>query len=315
MKRLIILAIALLAVAILVPTGTALAAKGGAATIWVPAEYATIQKAVDNANDGDTIMVSPGSHAGALVDKSVEIKGTGGATIDDGPAHGSGLVQGFRMLTGSDGATISHLRFTVDLVIMNGAAVDYVTVTHNTFVDSVQGVSNWRGTGWNISHNDFVDLRTLNGGGIAILVGDYLGGTVRDNVVSHNKISGTLHVSDGDCGDYNGTGIVLYADFRWGMPGSVAITENRVVKNRISLTSDTPDVVDVVAIELTDTKNTTADTSVVFGNAIGFNDLRGTELQIALTPADLGDVNDISRNLGVNRGHGLHPSVFGPGGN
>ena len=147
------------------------------------------------------------------------------------------------------------------------------------------------------------------------MVGDYSGGTVQDNVVSHNKISGTLHVASNDGGGYNGTGIVLYADFRWGRAGAEAIKENRVVKNKISLVSDTPNVVDVVAIELTDTKNTTAATSVVLDNAIGFNDLRGTELQIALTPADLDEVNDISRNLGDNRGHGLHPSVFGPGGN
>ena len=27
---------------------------------------------------------------------------------------------------------------------------------------------------------------------------------------------------------------------------------------------------------------------------------------------DLGDLNDISRNLGENRAHGPHPSAFGP---
>ena len=54
---------------------------------------------------------------------------------------------------------------------------------------------------------------------------------------------------------------------------------------------------------------------VLFGNAIGFNDFRDTTSQIALTPEDLENYNTISRNLGDNRGHGLHPSVFGPGGN
>ncbi len=51
-------------------------------------------------------------------------------------------------------------------------------------------------------------------------------------------------------------------------------------------------------------------------NAIGFNDLRGTVSQIALSPTGLDNpVSDISRNLGNNCGQGLHPSVFGPGGN
>lgn len=131
-------------------------------------------------------------------------------------------------------------------------------------------------------------------------------------MVSHNKITGTLHVLTNDCGGYNGSGIVLYADFRWGMPGAETIAFNDVVKNNISLTSDNPGVVDVVAIELTDSRNDVNADPVIFDNAIGFNDLRGTTIQIALTPENLDEFNDISRNLGDNRGHGLHPSVFGP---
>lgn len=293
-----------------------LAAEASAALWQVPGDYPTIQDAIDSTLviDGDKIMVSPGEHAGALVSKSVEIKGEGGATINDGPVHGSGLIQGFRLLAGSDGSTISHLHFKVDLVIMNGAAVDNVTVTQCTFVNSIQAVSNWCGSGWEISHNDIIDLRTMDGGGIGILVADWTGGIVKDNVVSHNKIVGTLHVDPEDGGGYNGSGIVLYADFRWGWLGAESITNNRVVKNKVSLVSDTPGVVDVFAFELTDTRDDST-LIVLYDNAIGFNDFRGTMSQIDLTPEQLGDRNDISRNFGDNRGHGLHPSVFGPGGN
>lgn len=258
-------------------------------------------------------MVCPGLHDGALVDKSVEIKGTGGAVINGGPAHGSGLIQGFRMLAGSDGATISHLRFEVDLSIVNGEAVDGVTVSHNVFVNSIQAISNWRGEDWTISHNQIFDLRTSCGGGIGILIGDYSGTEAKNSVVSHNDISGTLHVSEGDCGGYNGTGIVLFADYRFGGSGG-DVSENRVVKNKITLESDTPAVVDVVAIELTDTRDDSTIRDIT-NNAVGFNDLRGTTLQLDLTPDNLDLYNDISRNLGENRGHGAHPSVFGPGGN
>ena len=296
----------------------AAAANGlaSAATWLVPGDFATIQLAIDDGAvvDGDEIRVASGNHAGALVTKRVEIKGEGGAVIDSGPLHGSGLLQGFRLLTGSAGATISHLDFDgVDLAIMNGEAVDDITVEHSTFRNTIQAISNWRGNGWQISHNTITDLRTLCGGGIGILVGDYLGGTVHDNVVSHNNISGTLHVSAGDCGTYNGTGIVLYADFRWGAAGTIAINFNRVVKNTIGLVSDTPLVVNVVAIELTEAEAPTG--PFILDNAIGFNDLRETVLQLVLTPTTLDAVNDISRNLGENRGHGLHPSVFQPGGN
>jgi hypothetical protein len=314
MKKLMLVLVLL---ALLVVPSTAMAGKPG--NVWhVPGDFATIQDAIDDPDviDGDTIRVNPGNFAGAEVTKSVSIKGEDHAVIDSGPMHPAGLSQGFRLLAGSDGATFSHLTFEVDLAIMNSAAVDDVTVTHCHFNNAIQAVSNWRGSSWEISHNTITDLRTRSGGGIGILVADYSGEFVKDNVVSHNKISGTLFVDPNDCGGYNGSGIVLYADFRWGGAGAEEISGNRVVKNKVSLVSDNPDLVDVVAFELTDSRNdvNVIPYPVIFDNAIGFNDFRGTALQIYLTPQELEDYNSISRNLGDNRGHGLHPSVFGPGG-
>ncbi len=285
------------------------------AAIWeVPDDYATIQMAIDDPVlvDGDVIAVRSGNYAGALVNKRVEIIGKGQVIIDSGPVHGSGLIQGFRLLTGSDGSTFSHLTINTDLAIMNGEGADGVTVTQCSFNDTVQAVSNWRGSSWEITHNTITNLRTRCGGGIGILVGDYSGGIVTDNVVSHNTIRGTLHVSNGDCGGYNGTGIVLFADFRWGSPGAESIEYNRVVKNKVSLVSDTPTTVNVAGIELTEARDDNGSYApVIVSNGIGFNDLCGTVLQLVLTPIGLDNpTNDISRNLGENRGHGLHPGVF-----
>ncbi len=287
----------------------------GVGSDWtVPGDFATIQEAIDSnlVVSGDVIRVGSGDHYGALVTKAVEIKGAGDARIVDGPPHSSGMSHGFRLLHGSDGATISHLTFTTDLAIMNGDGVDDVTITQCTFLNAVQAVSNWRGSRWQINHNEIIDLRTRCGGGIGILVADYDGGSVNDNVVSHNKISGTLHVSDGDCGGYSGTGIVLYADFRWGRAGTADLSWNRVVKNKVDLVSDTPSLVDVWAFELSDTRNISLADPVIHDNAIGFNEWRGMNNQIALTPSDLDASNPISRNLGENRGQGLHPGLFGP---
>ncbi len=282
--------------------------------VWrVPTDFSTIQAAVYSSIvlPGHTILVEPGNHAGAFVTKAVEIRGEDNAVINSGPAHGSGLIMGFRLLAGSDGASINHLIFEVDLAIMNGAAVNEITVDHCTFKNAVQAVSNWRGSGWVISHNDILDLRCKNGGGIGILVADFAGGIVKDNLVSHNKISGTLYVDPLDQGGYSGTGIVLYADFRWGALGTAEIRDNRIVKNKVSLVSDTPTVVDVIAFELTDTRaNPLIIPPVLFDNVIGFNDFRGTLLQIALSPEILDSYNYISRNLGENRGHGAHPKAF-----
>jgi hypothetical protein len=284
-----------------------------AAEWTVPGNFDTIQAAINSGSvqNGDKIIVGPGDHAGALVTKAVEIKGEDGATITSGPAHGSGLIMGFRMLAGSDGGSINHLRFTADLAVMNGAAVNDVSVSHCTFVNSIQAVTNWRGNNWQITHNDITDLRTRNGGGIGILVGDYTGRTVEDNVVAHNKITGALHVASDDGGGYNGSGIVLYADYRWGAAGSQAITYNQVIKNKVCITSDNPGVVDIAACELTDTRNDPAQ-KVIFSNKVMFNDWREMASQIVLTPITLDSCNAISRNLGENRGHGLHPKAFMP---
>jgi len=323
------LAIILVCLAFALSFSSPAMAKGKAASTgkWeVPGDFDTIQEAIDDAAvlDGDTILVGKGNHAGALVTKAVEIKGQGGAVINDGPELGNhGLYQGFRLLDGSDGATISHLSFEVDFPIMNGEAANNVTVDHCTFTNTVQAISNWAGSDWQISHNVITDLRAICGGGIGILVAGRQEGIIQNNVISHNKITGTMHISPGDCGGYNGSGIVLYADYRYGETEAIEISYNRVVKNKISLVAqEDPDVPptgpsDVVAFELPDTRDDiNADHyPVVFDNAIGFNDFRGTVLQIALTPEELNDCNYISRNLGDNRGHGLHPSVFGPGGN
>lgn len=287
--------------------------------VWhVPVDFDTIQEAIDSTDvaDGDTILVGPGSHAGALVDRSVVIKGKGGAVINDGPVYYDGLIFGFLLLAGSDGTIISHLRFEVDFPIM-GSFVNDVTVKHCTLINPLQGISNWGGSRWQISHNNIVDLRTSDGGGIGIFIGDFLAvdGGVNDNVVSHNKITGTLHVDPNDGGGYDGAGINLYADFRWGAAGAEEIADNRVVHNKVSLTSDTPTVVDIAAIALEDSRDD-ADADpypVIFDNVIGFNDLRGTELQIDLLPEGLDEDNIISRNLGDNRGHGIVPAdIFRP---
>jgi hypothetical protein len=283
----------------------------------VPADFPTIQAAIDSAlvSAGDRVVVGPGTFAGAVVNKPVHIQGIGGAVIATGPSHPSGLVQGFRLAAGADGTTISHLHFTVDFPIFTATAqrVNSVTVTQNILHSAIQGVTNWLGSGWEITHNRILDLRTRCGGGIGILIGEWRGDVLTDNLVSHNEITGTLHVNPADCGGYNGTGIVVYADYRFGRSGASHIAYNRIVKNTVSLVSDAPALVDVVAIELTEADDPDPLQHVIHDNAVGFNDLRDTAIHLALTPAALDNpVNDISRNLGENRGHGLHPAAFLP---
>ncbi len=276
----------------------------------VPGDFATIQEANDSplVADGDKIEVGKGDFSGALITKGIEIKGKKGKKgkkgeenktfIIDGPWHGgAGTFQGFRFLAGSDGATLKDLTFlTAGLDIMNGAAVNDVHIHGCTFNNSLQAISNWRGSGWKIDKNKIVDLRAKNGGGIGILVADYAGGIVENNKIEHNKISGTLHVlPSGEHGGYSGSGIVLYADFRYGGTG-FEIKNNVVKHNKVSLTSDNPGLVDVVGFELTDTRDDNSLNNVLFDNVITHNDFKHTVNSISLTPSNLIDYNEFSKN-------------------
>lgn len=262
-------------------------------TIWtVPGDFATIQMAIDDANvfDGHTILVGIGEFSGAVMSKAIEIKGIGkGKTvIIDGPLLTSYMPCGTIILDigfffdgsgAGTGSTISHMSFEGIAFPIFSRGADDVSVSHCYMFNPIQGVTNWNGSRWLVDHNEIEDLRSANGGGIGIFVGGNIGGIVEDNVVSHNKISGTLYVAPCDGGGYQGTGIVLYADWRYGRSGAAAIVDNRFVKNNIGLTSDDPSVVDVVACELSEAENPS--NIVICGNAIGFNDFRKTVIQIA----------------------------------
>ena len=161
-------------------------------------------------------------------------------------------------------------------------------------------MTNWAngtwGKGWDITHNTILDLRTSCGGGIGILIGDYKGGTVTGNVIAHNEVRGRVRVPPDDCGGYNAPGIVLFADWRYPGDTGATITLNRVVKNRVSVSSDNPALVTVAGVELSDTRDLASELDIT-DNAVVYNDLRGMAVPVALTPDELSTVNRIEKNL------------------
>jgi Right handed beta helix region len=287
-----------------------LAGGAGAAEWRVPSDFPTIQAAIDSASvaNGDAIVVSPGQHAGATVTKAVTIRGTGRAQIVDGPVVSALGKAGF-YFAGSgagSGATISDFSFSrLEFPVFSRGADD-VTVTRNTMAHFLQGVTNWAygswGNRWEISDNTMHNLMTSCGGGVGILIGDYLGGTVSGNAVARNRIRGRLRVAADDCGGYNAPGILLYADFRGGAAGAT-IQANSVTKNRVVLTAASlrvggpPWLVTASGIELSDTRNDPGILPPALGgNVVTFNDLRDMEVPFLFTPDEVETANTIENN-------------------
>ena len=281
-----------------------LAGSAGAAEWHVPGQFPTIQAAIDSSSvhDGDTITVSSGRHKGATVTKAITIRGLSGATIVGGPVVNAYGRAGF-LFAGAgqgSGATITSLHFLGVAFAVFSRGADFVSVTDNDIRGVFQGVTNWAngtwGKGWDISRNTIGGLKTSCGGGIGVLVGDYAGGVVTDNLIANNTIEGPVRVRSDDCGNYNAPGVTLFADFRF--PGDLGATihNNRVTKNRVYVTSYEPALVTVSGVELSDTRNLAAQI-VIWSNSVAYNDLRGMDVPVALTPDELAAANTFEGNL------------------
>lgn len=290
----------------------------------------SVQEAVDLASDGDTINVKAGNVTGANVDKDLTITGEPGAVINSGPAYGTYTEcnghladYGFQILgPGGSGTTISNLRFETVSFPVYGRGADDVTISGNTLINPLQGISNkaqgTSGSRWTVSGNEIQDLRANNGGGIAIIMSDTSLGVVQDNVISGNSITGTLHVNACESGGYEGTGIVIYADFRWYpyYSGATDISGNQVLNNDINLVSDNQAVLGVSGIELTSAKDALSPPlpevpSVVTGNTISGNNLDGS-LAYGLNVIGASD-NSITANTIMNAANGISISESGGG--
>lgn len=294
-------------------------------TVWnVPGDYNTIQAAIyDTANvqNGDTIMVAAGNHAGAIIDRPVIIKGKVGAVIVRGVPYkaGSSLTTAFRLDEGADGAEISHLIIQNDVGIGYFFAVfsryiDDVYIHHLTITNSVQAITNYNGSGWNISHNIITGTITAGGGGIGIMINAWDGSLdetpdstqANNNVIMRNYTEGV-----GDALTYSGPGILLSSGHgSYQAPGGT-LTGNIVYKNRCIHTG-----VWGVGFEVDDVLYETSGVATIIDNSVIFNDLRGSTYPMLWYGDE--SVNTISRNFedyGLqNRGEGdegiTPPEIF-----
>ena len=127
--------------------------------------YATIQAAVDAATAGDTIIVGPGTFAGATINKELTIvgsgNGVGGTTITTGISGTGFLVSGNLDATALDAqatVTIDGFKFTgnsVGVGVSSTTLLDHLIVQNSDFAGNrVHGV----GTGSGAFGVDAIDI-------------------------------------------------------------------------------------------------------------------------------------------------------------
>ncbi len=164
----------------------AFAAESKAATINVPSDFATVQTALDNAADGDTVLVAAGFYSENLIlpdGVDVILKGSGAAsTTIDGSAAGSVItisggqsratvVEGFTIQNGSasDGGGIM---ITLD----SSPTIRKNTIRMNTASSAGGGIKVSRGLSGITGSNPLIEfnrieenISTANGAGIHVI--------------------------------------------------------------------------------------------------------------------------------------------------
>lgn len=198
---------------------------GHAALRRVPAQYPTIQAAIDAAQDGDKIRVSRGEYCGATITKRVTLEGRGKPRIvgcDTGPTITPGTRAGF-FLPGSKGVNaasgsvirgfvfegrgISNTNLAPLAFGIFARFASEVEVLNNSFRGTVQAITNTAGDRWLIAHNRITELTLFDctvrcSGGDGIVLGIATGALAapggaaaalnraEGNTILHNSIEG-----------------------------------------------------------------------------------------------------------------------------
>ncbi len=146
-----------------------------AATYAVPGNYPTINAAIANASDGDTITVDSGTyHENVMINKKITLLGNGWPLISVASGTGidisadNAIVQGFRVSDAGTGISVHDC--------------GSVGVVDNVVADNDYGISLTSAHGCNIMNNTVTGNHN-NG----IYLGDSVGNTLYLNTVTNNN--------------------------------------------------------------------------------------------------------------------------------
>jgi hypothetical protein len=153
--------------------------SAGAAVVYVPDDYTSVQEAIDAAVDGDTVMVGPGTYREniQIKDKKLTLVSTQGpeTTIIDGGGMGSvvslerggsgTLLEGFTLTNGAAARGGGIYIYWSSLVVRNCIIADNTATSHGG------GVSVQTYAGFTAYDSVIRDNHAENGGGVAVQTG------------------------------------------------------------------------------------------------------------------------------------------------
>ena len=187
----------------------AFASVASARTIYVPDDYAKIQWAVDNASDGDTIIVRDGNYyENVVVSKKLTIKSENGSDnciIDGG---GSGTV----ITLNANGITIEGFTVRNSCSYWPDVGIKVVSNANNITYNCI--TNNWAGIYLNSScNNNIYNNASNNSCGIGLSSSS--SNTIANNIVSNNDYgidlldSGNNTIANNTVSSNNDYGILL----------------------------------------------------------------------------------------------------------
>jgi parallel beta-helix repeat protein len=201
--------------------------KANPNAIHVPADYSTIQEAINHASSGDTILVQNGTYfEHVLINKSLSLVGESrDLTIVNGSGVGSVIsitannvvVEEFTVMKSGKNAEDSGIRVEHS---------DGVIIGNNNIRDSTNGISLILSNNNTISNNVFVANSFY-----AVYLSSSSGNVVSDNVISDNYVgvflfSSTSNVVTRNTASDNDYGIFLYSSIDNMIPGNNISSNN-----------------------------------------------------------------------------------------
>jgi len=283
-------------------------ARANPGTIYVPAEFATIQGAVNASSPGDRIIVAQGTYnESVVVEKSLTLLGqSSGTTIIDARSRGPGIN-----ITGTSAVTISGFTIRDTDFLDSGilvASSTNVTIENNIVEASTQS----NGTYLVDSNNVIIKANNFTGNLWGINIQGGFGNLIQDNNSTRNSIGVGIFASTGNK--------IVDNEFRYEQTGvdvNYGSTGNILARNDIS--NDTFGIriqsssINLIRENNIDFNNQQASSVGVYlngarANLIYYNNIRSNSIQMAGSSA--GDVTGNTWNDGAAKPHGNYWSDY-----